>query len=84
MGTRPAARPVHDFEDLSGPTTFVVEDRPGTVHTVGAIIDRIGKIGELIRLEMAETSSLAQLWLALQIHQTMALQHDVLVLEGTP
>ncbi|GAA2173892.1 PucR family transcriptional regulator [Arthrobacter parietis] len=35
------------------------------------IIYRIRRIGELTGLDMAETSSLAQLWFALQIQQTM-------------
>ncbi|MFJ4026612.1 PucR family transcriptional regulator [Paenarthrobacter sp. NPDC089989] len=35
------------------------------------IIYRIRKIGELTGLDMGETSTLAQLWLALQIHEAM-------------
>ncbi|MFD1212566.1 PucR family transcriptional regulator [Arthrobacter sp. GCM10027362] len=35
------------------------------------IIYRIRKIGELTGLDMAETSTLAQLWFALQIHEAM-------------
>jgi purine catabolism regulator len=47
------------------------------------VIYRIRKIGELTGLNMAETSSLAQLWFALQIHQTMDVQHDASELAGT-
>lgn len=35
------------------------------------IIYRIRKIGELTGLDMGETSTLAQLWLALQVHEAM-------------
>ncbi|NMR28118.1 PucR family transcriptional regulator [Crystallibacter degradans] len=42
------------------------------------VIYRIRKISELTGLDMAETSSLAQLWFALQIHQTMDLQHHAM------
>ncbi|WP_238703303.1 helix-turn-helix domain-containing protein [Arthrobacter sp. TS-15] len=35
------------------------------------IIYRIRKIGELTGLDMGETSTVAQLWFALQIHETM-------------
>ena len=35
------------------------------------IVYRMHKIGELTGLDMSETSTLAQLWFALQIHEAM-------------
>jgi purine catabolism regulator len=35
------------------------------------IVYRTHKIGELTGLDMSETSTLAQLWFALQIHEAM-------------
>ncbi|MDQ0865099.1 hypothetical protein QF036_002680 [Arthrobacter globiformis] len=53
-------------------------DDPGRWQTAAAlfthrqtIIYRIRKIGELTGLDMTETSTLAQLWFALQIHSAM-------------
>jgi len=40
------------------------------------IIYRIRKIGELTGLNMTETSTLAQLWFALQIHEAMEIRPD--------
>jgi purine catabolism regulator len=40
------------------------------------VIYRIRKIGELTGLDMTQTSALAQLWFALQIHETMEMRES--------
>ena len=35
------------------------------------MINRIRRIGELVDVDMTETATLAQMWLALQIHEAL-------------